>query len=478
MTVLIAGAGPTGLTLACDLARRGVPCRVVDRAPTLFHGSRGKGLSPRTLEVFDDLGVITAVLADGMPFPRFRVYAGTRIVADRDMAEMLGAEALSRSREIPYPGVWLLPQWRTDQLLYERFIELGGEVQFGVEVTGFTQDSAGVTALTTTGPIRADYLIGCDGGRSAVRKALGVGFAGETMQSERTIIGDVRVDGLSDVRCHMFTRDGDTSERFSLWSMPGGDYYQLVATVGADQVPELTLPGMQALLRERSGRADIHLRHLRWISLYQVNVRMVDRFRVGRVLLAGDSAHVHSSAGGQGLNTSIQDAYNLGWKLAQVISGAPQELLDSYQAERMAVALHVLGLSSAYHRLNFRPPQGPAPALHQLDIGYRDSPLSVDDRAQPGRLRAGDRAPDGLLDDGTRLFDVFRGPHFTVLRVGCAELPDFGPQVRVRGVAASDGYDVAEGTLILVRPDGYIGVITPSAAVIRDWLARWTHRGH
>jgi 2-polyprenyl-6-methoxyphenol hydroxylase-like FAD-dependent oxidoreductase len=476
MTVLIAGAGPTGLTLACDLARRGVSCRVLDKAPTLFPGSRGKGLSPRSLEVFDDLGVITSVLADGMPFPRFRTYAGTQIVSDKDISEMLGTESLARTPEVPYPGTWLLPQWRTDELLYERFIDLGGEVEFGVAVTGFTQNPEAVTVQTSAGAIRADYLVGCDGGRSTVRKNLGVGFAGETFQTERTIIGDVSVDGLNPVRCHMFTRDGNMGARFSLWNLPGGEYYQLVATVAAESVPDLTRDGMQQLLRERSGRDDIHLKDLRWISLYQVNVRMVDRFRAGRVLLAGDSAHVHSSAGGQGLNTSIQDAYNLGWKLAHVMSGAADELLDTYEAERMPVALHVLGMSSAYHQLNFRPPQGPAPAIHQLDITYRTGPLAIDDRAEPGRLRAGDRAPDGLLDDGTRLFDVFRGPHFTVLAFSRPGVPDFGPRVRVRHTTRSDGYDIEDGTLVLVRPDGYIGAITESASTIQHWLNPWISR--
>lgn len=471
MTVLIAGAGPTGLTLAIDLARRGVPCRVVDKAPGLFPGSRGKGLSQRTQEVFADLGVINAVLADGMPFPKFRRYSGREVVFERDVTELLGAEPLPRSVDVPYPDLWLLPQWRTDEILYERFVQLGGRVEFGTEVLGFDQEAHGVTARTTAGPIRATYLVGCDGGRSTVRKALGVGFAGETFESERTLLGDVRAEGLDGVFCHMFST---ATERFSLWNMPGGQCYQFVATVAADDVPELTLDSVRRLLYERSGRADIRLHDLKWISLYRINARMADRFRVGRVLLAGDAAHVHSSAGGQGLNTSVQDGYNLGWKLAAVLDGAAESLLDSYEAERMPVAAHVLGMSRTLHRLDFQPQEGWTPAIHQLDVSYRHGPLAVDDRPAQGRLRAGDRAPDGILGDGTRLFDVFCGPHFTLLAFG--DLPDqrWGASTRVRQVAVSDAYDVDDGTLVLVRPDGYIGVISQRIDTVLTYLEQVT----
>ncbi|WP_028921712.1 FAD-dependent monooxygenase [Pseudonocardia acaciae] len=473
MTVIVAGAGPTGLTLACELARRGVPCRVLDKAPGLFPGSRGKGLSPRTQEVFDDLGVGDAVRAGGMPFPSFRMYSGREIVAERTLAEMLGAE-LPSGPDVPYPSIWLLPQWRTDEILRDRLVELGGSVEFGAEVTGFEQDADGVTVTVVRGGVerreRADYLVGADGGRSAVRKALGVGFAGETFETERTLIGDVRAEGLDGVFCHMLTRAGDLSERFGLWNLPNSPYYQFVATMPTDQVPPLTLAGVQELMVQRSGRDDIRLHDLRWISLYQVNVRMVDRFRVGRVFLAGDAAHVHSSASGQGLNTSVQDGYNLGWKLAAVLAGAPDELLDTYEAERMPVAAHVLGMTTEMHRRDFLPSTDPTPAIHQLDVTYRGGPLAVDDRAEPGRLRAGDRAPDAPLEDGRRLFDVFRGPHFTLLAFGGAAADGFDlPVVRV---ARSEAYDVAGSALVLVRPDGYIGVITESVQTVRDYLGR------
>ena len=476
LPVLIVGAGPTGLTLACELARHGRDCLVVDKSPRLFIGSRAKGLQPRTLEVFDDLGVLEAVLAAGAPFPPFRLYSGTELQWERSLEEMLRLPVPVASPNVPYPRAWLIPQWRTDRILHDRFIQLGGRVELGTELTEFEQDSDGVTATLvrdgTSRRVRARYLVGADGGRSRVRKASGVGFEGESLESERTLIGDVRVKGLEGVACHILTRAGDVTLRFSLWNLPASDYFQFVATVASDDVPELSLESVRRLLEARSGRTDIQLEDLRWCSLYRVNVRMVDRFRLGRVLLAGDAAHVHSSAGGQGLNTGVQDAYNLGWKLAAVLGGAPVELLDTYEEERLPVAARVLGLSTTLHQSHFRAPSGSPPALHQLDISYRGGSLALEDRASPGALQAGDRAPDALLPEGKRLFEVFRGPHFTLLAFGC-EPPTLDAQrVRIQRVASLEGYDVSEGCFVLVRPDGYIGAITSSAESLRQYLRR------
>lgn len=469
MTVVIAGAGPTGLTLAIELARRGVPCRVLEKAATLFPGSRGKGLQPRTLEVFDDIGVIGAVLAAGEPFPPMRLYSGADVVWEKPIYELLGLPELVASPAVPYPYTWLLPQWRTDQILAARFAELGGTIEFGTEVTDFTQDADGVTVCTNRGTIRADYLIGADGGRSTVRKVSGVDFLGGALTEERIIVGDVRASGLTGRCCHLLTRDGDRSTRFSLWNLPGSEHYQLVVTMApGDEIPALTLGGMRTVLQHRSGRRDVTLSDLRWISLYRVNLLLAQRFRMGRVLLAGDAAHVHSPAGGQGVNTGVQDAHNLGWKLAAVLAGASDGLLDSYEAERLPVAADVLHLSGLLHRQGFGA-TGPAPAaIHQLDINYRGGPLAVD-TDPTGALRAGDRAPDGLLPDGRRLFDVFRGPHWTVVQFGC-EPVDFG----IPGVclALSADYDVPVGSFVLVRPDGYVGAISTRPEVIRDQLRR------
>ncbi|BBX83129.1 FAD-dependent monooxygenase [Mycolicibacterium aubagnense] len=470
MTVVIAGAGPTGLTLAIELARRGVACRVLDRAPTLFPGSRGKGLQPRTLEVFDDLGVIGAVLAAGEAFPPMRLYRGAEVVWTKPIYELLGLPDIVATPGVPYPATWLIPQWRTDQILAARFGELGGTIEFNTAVKDFTQDDDGVTVRTDRGPIRADYLVGADGGRSTVRRTSGVEFLGGALTEERIIVGDVRATGLDGRCCHLLTADGDQAKRFSLWNLPGSEHFQLVVTMApGENPPALTLAAMQDLLESRSGRRDVVLSDLRWISEYRVNLLMAQRFRMGRVLLAGDAAHVHSPAGGQGVNTGVQDAYNLGWKLAAVLAGAPDELLDSYAAERMPVAASVLRLSGALHRQGFGA-TGPAPsAIDQLDISYRDGPLAGSGYAS-GVLRTGDRAPDALLPDGRRLFDVFRGPHWTVLDFGGPAV-DFGvPELRLTPGA---DYDVPAGSYVLVRPDGYVAAITDSADVVREQLSRF-----
>ncbi|AGA31239.1 FAD-dependent monooxygenase [Singulisphaera acidiphila] len=503
--VLIVGAGPAGLTLACDLARRGVRLRVIDKADWLFIGSRGKGLQPRTLEVFDDLGVIDAIVASGAPFPGFRCYANDQVAWDRSLAQMLGIREPVPTPDIPYPSAWIIPQWRTDEILAARLEQLGGRVELSTELVAFTQDADGVSATVARGgvpeQIRCDYLIGTDGGRSFVRKALGVGFAGETFETERTIIGDVRVDGpLDHDHCHLLTRAGSTgsADRFSLWGLPVTDYFQLVVNVTADAVPDLTLEGMQVELERRSGRTDIRLHDLRWISLYRVNVRMADRFRVGRVFLAGDAAHVHSSAGGQGLNTSVQDAYNLGWKLGAVLSGAPADLLDTYEAERMPIAADLLGLTTRWHRQDFKGPPAdtePSPGhkLSQLSLNYRGGPLAWDDRAEPGSVRAGDRAPDAPCHDAagnpTRLFDIFRGPHFTLLSFGegphPAEVTNRFPVIRVgrAGDLIDNEGHIHHGfgldpitvgqQLVLIRPDGYIGLMTDGPGSAEERLGNY-----
>ena len=268
------------------------------------------------------------------------------------------------------------------------------------------------------------------------------------------------------------------------------------------------------MLDQRSGRADLRLHHLSWVSVYRINIRMADRFRVGRVFLAGDAAHVHSSAGGQGLNASVQDAYNLGWKLAGVLRGAPEALLDTYEAERLPLAADLLGITTRWHRAGFRVPSPEAtpggsalPAIYQLGLNYRDGPLAVDERDQPGAVQAGDRAPDAACLNGAgavcRLFDAFRGPHATLLAWGAAHAATvaavnahYAAQVRAYtvlrpGEAANgaslvdvDGEiqrgfaldDASPGPLIVVRPDGYIGFVGQAASVqaLRGYLARIT----
>ena len=443
--VFIAGAGPTGLTLAIDLARRGIAVRIVDRADTPFAGSRGDGLQPRTLEVFDDLGVIDAVLAAGeLPKP-LRAYVNGQLVREGATFPIVDP-----TPDVPYPNPVMLGQSHTEGILRERLAELGVKVEFGVGLVGFTQDDDGVTATMTTGEtVQAAWLVGADGGRSTVRKTLRVPFPGVTDESIRMLLGDVAADGLDHEHVHWFGSEPDPRKGIVLSPLPGTDQFQFGAPLGG----EPSLDGLQALVDRFT--AGVRLHDLTWSTVWRPNVRLAERFRVGRVFLAGDAAHVHPPTGGQGLNTGVQDAYNLGWKLADGSS----ELLDTYETERRAVAEAVLGLST---RIMKKYADGDADAherpieARQLGLSYRTEPAGV--------LAAGDRAPDAPLvtAEGTaiRLFDMFRGPHATTLA--------FGPNgaVVVGSVAFVDveghafaAYGATPGTVVEIRPDGYVAAI-------------------
>lgn len=484
--VLVVGAGPTGLTLACELRRRGIGCLVLERGERLFPGSRGKGLQPRTLEVFDDLGIVDEVLALGGPYPRMLLWRDGRPGEEFDMVGRAGPRP-----GVPYGDTVMLPQWRTQELLYARLRELGGEVTFGVGLAegegGLTQDADGVTARLTDGrTVRAAYAVGCDGGRSTTRAALGIRMEGERIDPEPTLVADVRLTGLDRDNWHVWHDERLGS--LALCPLAGTDTFQLIsqhATL-ADTADTAGAAGQHgalgALLAARTHLAAGQLEEVVHASEFRANAALAERFRSGRVFLAGDAAHIHSPAGGQGLNTSVQDAYNLGWKLALVLAGhAGPGLLDTYEEERAPLAADVLGLSTRLHR-------GPArrgPETHQLALTYRGCSLAPDptapgaDPRDPGdpegepRLLPGDRAPDApVRGDGgaSRVFDLLRGPHFTLLATEGAQPPARTPEfVRAYRVRATGPY--APGTLHLVRPDGHLAVVTRDPARVGAFAA-------
>ena len=468
LTALIIGAGPAGLTLACELARLGVTFRLVEAAPGPQPGSRGKGIQPRTLELFDDLGIVDRVLANG------RLAMPIRSTAPDGQVTMGGTGPVEPRPDIPYSASLITPEWRIEETLRLRLAELGGTVEFGTAFESFEQSDESVSAVLVKDgaaeTVTARWLIGCDGGHSAVRKQAGIPFEGETREEVRMIVADVKVDGLDRDAWHMWQHDEGL---FSLCPLPSTDVFQYQAIIAPGHDPELSLSNMQAILDRRTGRTDIHLREPAWSSLWRANIRIVDRYRAGRVFLAGDAAHIHSPAGGQGMNTGIQDAHNLAWKLA---AGTPA-LLDSYEAERRPVALGVLALSNARLAQTIEqkttPIRGDA-STRQLGINYRGSALASDDRDETATLRAGDRAPDatGLstADGDRRLFDLTRGGHWTLLSF--ADAPT--DVVDTKG-HLTDAYGAGEHTLVLIRPDGYIGLIsdTGDASAVSDYLARF-----
>ena len=470
--VLICGAGAAGLTLAIDLARRGVSFRLIEKMDDPFRGSRGKGIQPRTQEIFEDLGILDQIVAEGGAYPRQREYQ-----EDGSFTDAVVVEEQEPTAAEPYHLALMAPQFLTERVMRERLIELGRRPQFGCELLGFDEDADGVTAhiLSKSGEetIRTRWLVGADGGRSFVRHALDVGFPGETL-GVRAVVADVGLTGLGREVWHRFN-EGDMDRQISFCPLSGTDLFQMQGPIPLDGDIDLSAAGLTALVEKRTGRRDILIQTVAWASAFNMNARLADRYRVGRVFLVGDAAHVHPPTGGQGLNTSVQDAYNLGWKLAAVLNGAPDILLDSYEEERRPVAAAVLGLATKLLDAAKRGDMRRGREVHQLDLGYPESTLALE---LPRRTRgplAGDRAPDALIRGAagqpTRLFSLFKGPHWTLIGQDaardvaparpCLHIHTFGSHgdlVDDRG-SFSDVYGLASGDWVLVRPDGYIGAI-------------------
>jgi 2-polyprenyl-6-methoxyphenol hydroxylase-like FAD-dependent oxidoreductase len=444
---VIVGAGPAGLTLARELQVRGAPFRLLEKDPTLMRGARGKGIQPRTQEVLDDLGLITKFQAFGGPYPELLIH-----LPDGSTTTQRMAEPAEPAPSVPYPNPLMVPQWRTAELLAE-----GVPIEFGAGVTGLTQDEHGVHLTLGNGErITARHVVGADGGRSVVRRSLGVGFEGSTREDEQMFIADVRVAGLDRDNWHIWLDADGRSVRVALCPMAGTDTFQL------------TTPHMDTPLEELLDPS-IKIIEVGWTSRFRANIRMASRFRVGNVFLVGDAAHVHSPAGGQGLNTSIQDAYNLGWKLAT----GDDALLETYEAERLPVAADMLGITTALHQRGVDRADDAMkrddPVLRQLSLSYRGGPLAREHRPAPGAVQAGDRAPDAPLAAGGRIFDLLRGPHATLLAFDWpGDLPAGVPAHHVD--EARDIYDVQEPTLFLVRPDNYIGCVTSDVADVAAYL--------
>jgi 2-polyprenyl-6-methoxyphenol hydroxylase-like FAD-dependent oxidoreductase len=413
-SVLIVGAGPTGLALAVDLARRGVAFRLIEATKGPAEGSRGKGIQPRTLEIFDHLGIIDAILAAGAPYPNFRTHLGALSLRAGSLAPRRQA-----TEKVPFPNLWMLPQARTETILRERLRALGGEVEFARALIMFTQNEHGVEATLSTGEIvQTAFMVGTDGGHSTVRKVLGLPLNGEALDEEPVLVADLQIEGLDREDWHLwpFAKGGVVG----LCPLPNTSLFQLTCKASIAEA------GIESRVRKVTGCS---VKHVAWQSIYRPALRMVDRYRIGRVFLAGDAAHVHPPSGGQGLNTGVQDAYNLGWKLAHVARGGPDSLLDTYEVERLPIAAAVLGLSKHLHQTrSIRR----GDATNQLALHYRTSPLSSG--GPFGSLHSGDRMPDARLEDGSRLFDRLRTGSATEL-VTC------------------------EGPRILIRPDGYIAHI-------------------
>ncbi|MGW9375821.1 FAD-dependent monooxygenase [Streptomyces xanthophaeus] len=322
--VLIAGSGPTGLTLACDLALRGASVRIVDQRPAPHRESRGKGLTPGSIEAFEVLGVAERMTAVGSKGVTLRKYFDGVPVRDTTVPDGL-----------------IIGQWQVERVLRERLSELGVHVEYGARLTGISQDASGVSVQLEDGrSVRSRYLAGCDGGHSATRRLLGIPFEGTTAEEEVMALGDVTAPGLSREFWHQwFSSDGGG---LLLCPIPGTESFQFQASRELDEQGEPLPPSLESFQRlfdRYAGMPGIRLGEATWLSAWRINVRMATRLREGRAFLAGDAAHVHPIAGGLGMNTGIQDAFALGRTLAAALDGtAGEQVLDAYGEERLPAA--------------------------------------------------------------------------------------------------------------------------------------------
>jgi 2-polyprenyl-6-methoxyphenol hydroxylase-like FAD-dependent oxidoreductase len=451
--VLVIGAGPVGLMLACELRRRAIACRIIDTVSAFPQTSRATFLQPRSMEVLDSLGVADQVLARVFPVHGASVRQGGHELFRFEMKLDQGGHPARRPDQ-PYRSVVMVNQAEVEGVLREKLAEFGGQVERQRELRSFEETSGGVVAQVAdlasqeVERVEAKWLVGCDGAHSTVRKQLQLPMEGEEYP-EQFVLADVYLQGdLTQGVLITWLNDqgllvGAPFREPGLW--------RLMAVVTPDaqgNVPEASVELFQRLLAERAGDTTTRVGKPVWLSNFVVHHRMVPHYRQGHAFVAGDAAHIHSPSGGQGMNTGMQDSYNLGWKLALVVNGtAPEALLDTYEAERLPVAHHVLKQTDTNQRLGIsqRPlaaflrnhvvfPLLSIPALREplsefglrrgseLGINYRSSSLSEQYDHFRGGPRAGDRAPDGQLLDragqSTTLFSHFRTPHFRLLLFG------------------------------------------------------------
>jgi len=471
--ILIVGAGPVGLTLAVELTRFGLPVRIVDRAAARTDKSKALVLWSRSLELMDRTGETSAFLAAGMRS------GGANILAE---GRQLGRVSFT-TEGTPYPFALMIPQSETERLLEEHLAASGVTVGRQVELIRFTPGADGVEAVLrgvdgSEETVQAPWMIGCDGAHSAVRHGLGMAFEGDTLPSQ-WVLADVHLKGLPtapDELALFWHADGV----LALFPISPGRY-RMIADIGetgdGTARPDPTLEEVQGLLNRR-GQPGMVASDPIWLAGFRINERKVKSYSAGRVFLAGDAAHIHSPAGGQGMNTGMQDAFNLAWKLALVVQGkaAAEPLLESYSIERSAVGDTVL--SNAGRMTAVATMRGSAkqtlrnlmaslmlhvPAirrvmgrtLSELTIAYPQSPLTVPGGRHSGGPAAGDRMPPRPGEPPIGAGDTPRFALFAEASPAAMELlARYGALME-----ATPRAPIKPGAMWLVRPDGYVALV-------------------
>jgi len=486
--VLIAGAGPTGLVLALWLTRQGVRVRIVDKGDGPGDTSRAMAVQARTLELYRQLELDRDVVDAGLRNPAINVWAKGRHRARLDFGD-------AGTRLTPFPFVLIFPQDRHERLLTARLAAAGVRVEHGTELLGFDDEGGRVLARLRgrhgEEECAASWLAGCDGAHSVVRHRLGTGFEGGTYD-QVFYVADVESEGVAaDGEIHMSLENGDFVILLAYTKTGLG---RLIGAVRVDREAEHTLQ-FEDVRRQAIASLGLHVRKVNWFSTYRVHHRVSGRYRRGRVFLLGDAAHVHSPAGGQGMNTGIGDAVNLAWKLAEVQHGrAPDALLDSYETERIAFARKLVettdrvfsfvtaqGSLADFARTRVAPlfasaayAIGPARefmfrVLSQTAIHYHDSPLS---EGMAGQVRGGERLP-WIGHDGPDNHAPLTAITWQVHVYGEAAA-DLGAWCRDAGLALhvfpwnAACYDagLARDATYLVRPDGHVALCDPAGAPV------------
>lgn len=502
--VIIVGAGPTGLSLACQLIRYGIDFVVVEKNASITPFSKALGVHARTMEIYEQFGLAKPALERGTIAGKVRMLEGGNVVGEVDLSNI--GEGLSA-----YPFLLVLEQSENERLLYDYIKRHDKDVTWQSELESFSQNESGVTAQVKnnkgeTETIAGKYLVGCDGPRSPVRHGLGLAFEGSTFE-RLFYVADVRIDWkFSHDALHVCIAEHGV---VAFFPMPGEKRWRIVGGFpeGYSQDPsEILYEEIEARIKSEA-EIELDITRVDWFSTYKIHTRHVEHFSSGRCFLAGDAAHIHTPAGGQGMNTGIQDAYNLAWKIALVLKGvAAPRLLETYNEERLPNARRLLQTTDRMFNLaagtdwlvnlirtTIFPPMAKFilsidavkkrffPLISQIGISYSDSSLSLHDGDKDFEVEAGDRLPYFLFA-GKSIYDRLREPKFHLLTFSDAESDNGRQPGEIESLQNSGLLDrfviplaptLAElfGTdksfNVLLRPDNYIGFISSDTSSTR-----------